>query len=46
MADDVIAFDISTKRMKEDGMTVSDVSRIYAVIGKELRQVGFDDRIQ
>ena len=46
MGNKALIFDISTKRMKEDGMTDSDVSRIYAVIAKELRQAGFDDRIQ
>lgn len=46
MGNKALIFDISTKRMKEDGMTDSDVSKIYAVIAKELRQAGFDDRIQ
>ena len=46
MGNKALIFDISTKRMKEDGLTDSDVSRIYAVIAKELRQAGFDDRIQ
>jgi hypothetical protein len=40
MGNKALIFDISTKRMKEDGMTDSDVSKIYAVIAKELRQAG------
>lgn len=46
MGNKALIFDISTKRMKEDGMTDSEVSKIYAVMAKELRQAGFDDRIQ
>ncbi len=41
-----LVFDISTKRMKEDGMKASEISKVYSIIGKELHQAGFDDRIQ
>ena len=46
MGNKALIFDISTKRMKEDGMTDSEISKVYSIIGKELRDAGFDDRIQ
>lgn len=46
MGNKALIFDISTKRMKEDGMTDSEISKVYSIIGKELNQAGFDDRIQ
>ena len=46
MGNKALIFDISTKRMKEDGMTDSEISKVYSIIAKELYQAGFDDRIQ
>jgi virulence-associated protein VapD len=46
MGNKALIFDISTKRMKEDGMTDSEISKVYNIIAKELHQAGFDDRIQ
>ena len=46
MANKALIFDISTKRMKEDGMTDSEISKVYSIIGKELHEAGFDNRIQ
>jgi virulence-associated protein VapD len=46
MGNKAIIFDISVKRMKADGMTDSEISKVYSIIGKELQQAGFDDRIQ
>jgi virulence-associated protein VapD len=41
-----IIFDISTKRVKADGGTNSELAKIYAQIGSELKKAGFDKRIQ
>lgn len=46
MGNKALIFDISTKRMKEDGLTNSEISAVYSIIGKELHQAGFNDRIQ
>lgn len=46
MGNKALIFDISTKRMKEDGMTDSEIRKVYSIIGKELSKAGFDDRIQ
>jgi virulence-associated protein VapD len=46
MGNKALIFDISTKRMKEDGLTDSEISKVYSTIGKELREAGFDERIQ
>lgn len=46
MGNKAIIFDISVKRMKADGMTDSEISKVYSIIGKELQQAGFDNRIQ
>ena len=46
MANKALIFDLSTKRVKEDGHTDSDVSRVYAQIRSELSRAGFSDRIQ
>ncbi len=46
MGTKALIFDISTKRMKEDGLTDSEISKVYSIIGKELREAGFDERIQ
>jgi virulence-associated protein VapD len=46
MGNKAIIFDISTKRMKADGMTDSEISKVYSIIGRELCDAGFDDRIQ
>lgn len=45
MADYVIAFDISTKKMKEDG-NESQINKAYTTLGKILRQCGFTEKIQ
>ena len=46
MGNKALIFDISVKRMKEDGMSKSEISKVYSVLGKELAEAGFDDRIQ
>ena len=46
MSNKALIFDISTKRMKEDKLTDSEITRAYSTIGKELQDAGFDDRIQ
>jgi len=46
MANKALLFDLSTKRMKEDGMSMSEIAKVYTVIGKELTDAGFDERIQ
>ena len=46
MGNKALIFDISVKRMKEDGMSKSDISKVYSMLGKELTEAGFDDRIQ
>jgi virulence-associated protein VapD len=46
MGNKALIFDISVKRMKEDGMSKSDISKVYSMLGKELAEAGFDDRIQ
>ena len=45
MADYVIAFDISTKKMKEQGQEAS-INKAYTTLGKLLRSCGFTERIQ
>jgi virulence-associated protein VapD len=45
MADYVIAFDISTKKMKEEGQQNS-ISKAYTTLDKLLRSCGFTERIQ
>lgn len=45
MADYVIAFDISTKKMKEEGQEAS-IHKAYATLGKILRSCGFTEKIQ
>ena len=46
MGNKAIIFDISVKRMRADGMTESEISKVYSIIGKELYEAGFDKRIQ
>jgi len=46
MGNKALIFDISTKRMREDGLSDSEISKVYTIIGKELREAGFDERIQ
>lgn len=46
MGNKALIFDISVKRMKEDGMSKSEISKVYSVLGKELAEAGFDERIQ
>ena len=46
MASKAIIFDISVKRMQEDGLSGSDITRVYSSISQELRRAGFDERIQ
>jgi len=46
MSNKALIFDISTKRMKEDKLTDSEITRVYSTIAKELQSAGFDDRIQ
>jgi len=45
MADYVIAFDISTKKMKEDGKDAL-INKAYSGLGKLLRACGFTEKIQ
>jgi virulence-associated protein VapD len=45
MADYVIAFDLSPKKMKNDGLE-SSVTKVYADLGRFLRSCGFSERIQ
>lgn len=46
MGNKALIFDISTKRMKEDKLTDSEITKVYSTIAKELQSAGFDDRIQ
>ncbi len=46
MGNKALIFDISTKRMKEDKLTYSEISKVYGIIGKELQDAGFNERIQ
>ena len=46
MVNKALIFDISTKRMKEDGMSQSEISKVYSILGKELAKAGFNERIQ
>ena len=46
MGNKAIIFDVSTKRMREDGLTDSEISRVYSLIGKELYESGFNERVQ
>ena len=46
MASKAIMFDISLKRMQQDGLCDSEVSKVYRSIRQELRRAGFDERIQ
>jgi virulence-associated protein VapD len=46
MNNKALIFDISTKRMKEDGLSDSEISKVYNIIGRELQDAGFDQRIQ
>lgn len=45
MADYVIAFDISTKKMREDGREAL-INKAYLGLGKLLRSCGFTEKIQ
>ncbi len=45
MADYVIAFDISTKKMKEEGLEAS-IPKAYTSLGRLLRSCGFTEKIQ
>jgi virulence-associated protein VapD len=45
MADYVIAFDISTKKMKEDGQD-AQINKTYTSLSKLLRSCGFTEKIQ
>jgi virulence-associated protein VapD len=45
MADYVIAFDISTRRMKVDGQEAS-IAKAYSSLGKLLHSCGFTEKIQ
>lgn len=45
MADYVIAFDISTKKMKEEGEE-SSINKAYTSLDRLLRSCGFTERIQ
>lgn len=45
MADYVIAFDISTKKMKEEGQQAA-INKAYTSLGKLLHSCGFTERIQ
>jgi virulence-associated protein VapD len=46
MASKAIIFDISVKRMQEDGLSSSEISKAYSTISQELQRPGFDERIQ
>ena len=46
MGNKAIIFDVSTKRMREDGLTDSEISRVYSLIGKEFYESGFNERVQ
>lgn len=46
MGNKALIFDISTKRMREDGLTDSEINKVYSIIGKELVKAGFRDRVQ
>ena len=46
MGNKALIFDISVKSMKADGMSQSEISKVYSLLGKELAKAGFDDRIQ
>ena len=46
MGNKAIIFDISVKRMQEDGLSGSEITKVYNSISQELRRAGFDERIQ
>lgn len=46
MGDKALIFDVSVRRLKQDGYTDSQISQVYTRIGKELYSAGFDERIQ
>lgn len=46
MASKAIIYDISLKRMQEDGLSRTEISKAYSSIIQELRRAGFDERIQ
>lgn len=46
MASKAIIFDISLKRMQEDGLSRTEITKVYNSINQELRRAGFDERIQ
>jgi virulence-associated protein VapD len=46
MASKAIIFDISLKRMQEDGLSRSEITKVYNSISQEFRRAGFDERIQ
>jgi virulence-associated protein VapD len=46
MASKALIFDINSTRIKEDGLTPSQITRVYEGIAKELFSAGFDERIQ
>jgi virulence-associated protein VapD len=45
MSDYVIAFDVDTRKMKDDGLEGA-VNKVYAEVEKLLRSCGFCDKIQ
>ena len=45
MADYVIAFDISTKKMRQEGLEAS-IPKAYTSLGRLLRSCGFTEKIQ
>ena len=46
MSDYAIVFDISTKEMKENGHTSSEVTKAYSQINKLAKECGFTEHIQ
>ena len=46
MASKAIIYDISLKRMQEDGLSPTEISKAYSSISRELRRAGLDERIQ
>lgn len=46
MSDYAIVFDISTKEMKENGHTSSEVTKAYSQLNKLAKECGFTERIQ
>ena len=46
MASKAIIYDISLRRMQDNGLPPTEISNAYGPINQELRRAGFDERIQ